>query len=266
MNVRGERRPKTGPWMRPLRVAPIAAAVAIAVLASALANREAARIVTGASALDGVLGTMEARFAVSHIRVEEKVAGDRTVDVARDVDANQADAARLCRILRDGGPTRQGHVERIDDSQLTPLANRICRGVDAFRRLTAARLVAPAAVKRAGSAAETRYDSAFAAVLRDADAARGRLEDIGARQRHRLQLVGGAIVLVLCALIVAAGVVIRRRDRQLAAAAHEREGVLQSAGEGILALDRDGTVQFANAAAAGLLGWPPDELRGRPVG
>jgi PAS domain S-box-containing protein len=39
--------------------------------------------------------------------------------------------------------------------------------------------------------------------------------------------------------------------------------MLESAGEGIVAIDGDGTIRFANATAAALLGWSTDELRGR---
>jgi CHASE3 domain sensor protein len=45
---------------------------------------------------------------------------------------------------------------------------------------------------------------------------------------------------------------------------YERDRVLASVGDGIVRLDAEGTVQFANAAAARLLGYGVDELIGQP--
>ena len=91
-----------------LPVLPIGIAMLVAVLASGLANREAARTAEHASRQEAVLGTVEADLAVSHIRVEELVAGDQTVDAKTDIVANQAKAVGLCRALRERGPHREG--------------------------------------------------------------------------------------------------------------------------------------------------------------
>src|SRR5512139_3615974 len=42
------------------------------------------------------------------------------------------------------------------------------------------------------------------------------------------------------------------------------ELILNAAGEGILALDTEGRITFANPAAARMLGYPADALIGRP--
>jgi diguanylate cyclase (GGDEF)-like protein/PAS domain S-box-containing protein len=49
------------------------------------------------------------------------------------------------------------------------------------------------------------------------------------------------------------------------AARARSELLLESAGEGIFGLDRDGNVGFINAAGAGMLGWPVEHLVGRPM-
>jgi diguanylate cyclase (GGDEF)-like protein/PAS domain S-box-containing protein len=54
-------------------------------------------------------------------------------------------------------------------------------------------------------------------------------------------------------------------ERQLARVSREQEVILESAAEGILGLDHEGKVSFANPAAADLLGWLPDELTGRSI-
>ena len=49
------------------------------------------------------------------------------------------------------------------------------------------------------------------------------------------------------------------RDARLAA-------ILVSIGDGVISTDREGRVEFMNAVAVGLTGWPEEEARGRPIG
>jgi hypothetical protein len=206
---------------RPTQVAPVAAAILLVLLAWVIATRQSALAVAGTTAADGALGTIETRLAVSHIRVEELIAGDRTVDAQRDVLGNQADAARLCRVLREGGPTRYGEIEAVGDDALDDRTARLCTEVETFRELTAQRLRAPEAT-RAGSAAETRYDDAFSELLRTAESVRTRLVDIAASQRRRGEVSQVAVVLVLLVVVATAAVALRRRDRQATEVAGER--------------------------------------------
>lgn len=262
---------KPGAWMamgrrgRRLPLVPIAVVLLVGVLASSVANREAARTAAAESTFGAVLGDLEARLSVSHIRVEERVAGDRTVSVARDIEANQVAAAGLCRSLRDGGPTPAGAVSPSEDADVARLVARICRRVDTFRELTGERLRAPLEERQAGSPAEQRYDAAFASVLEDGATLRTLLQELGAEQRARMQAIQLLVALALAVLVVAAVLVIRRRDRQLAIAGEERDSILRSAGEGILAFGQDGTIRFANPAGAAMLGWQPLELIGLPI-
>jgi hypothetical protein len=203
---------------RPTHLVPVAIAILVVLLAWVFATRQSTLAVAGTTAADGALGTLETRLAVSHIRVEELIAGDRTVDAQRDVLANQADAARLCQVLREGGPTRYGEIEPIDDDALDDRTARLCTGVEMFRELTVQRLRAEPDVRRAGSAAETRYDEAFSDLLGTAESVRDRLVEIAASQRRRGEVSQVAVVLVLLVVIATAGVALRRRDRPAAAA------------------------------------------------
>jgi PAS domain S-box-containing protein len=47
--------------------------------------------------------------------------------------------------------------------------------------------------------------------------------------------------------------------------ARERDRILEYAGEGIYHVDERGRITFANPAAAEMLGWPPEELVGKPA-
>ena len=57
----------------------------------------------------------------------------------------------------------------------------------------------------------------------------------------------------------------KHAEQQLEHVSRQQEVILESAAEGILGLDRDGRVTFANPAAAELLGLEPDELRGQGI-
>jgi PAS domain S-box-containing protein len=48
-------------------------------------------------------------------------------------------------------------------------------------------------------------------------------------------------------------------------AAGRYESILNASGWGIIEVDRDGTIVYANASAAGMLGWSTQELVGQPV-
>ena len=54
-------------------------------------------------------------------------------------------------------------------------------------------------------------------------------------------------------------------EQKLERVSREQDVILASAAEGILGLDTDGCITFVNPAAAELLAWDPQELRGRDV-
>ena len=56
----------------------------------------------------------------------------------------------------------------------------------------------------------------------------------------------------------------KRTEAEIERLAHRNELILDSAGEGIFGLDRDGRITFVNPAAARMLGWDAQELVGRP--
>ena len=57
----------------------------------------------------------------------------------------------------------------------------------------------------------------------------------------------------------------RQAQEALERLSHQHELILTSAGEGIFGQDPEGLATFVNPAAAALLGWPPEELVGRPM-
>ena len=246
---------------RPVRASLIVLAL-VAVTVAVVENHRAAGVVGDASTAEAVLGTMEARFAVSHTWVEERTSGDESVKVQQKVFGNLSGAASLCRVLRDGGESRFGPVRVIDDSEVRGRTQSLCRDMESFRRRTEERLAGGAGP---GSPQDDDYDAAFEAILREVERLRIRLERLGDDGRVRDETTQTAMIVILVGLIGAAGYIIREREQQLTRVAEDRDAVLQSAGDGILAFDRDGEIHFVNAAAAGTLGWSAPELIGRHV-
>jgi signal transduction histidine kinase len=81
-----------------------------------------------------------------------------------------------------------------------------------------------------------------------------------------VSLLLGAAVQGVVALARARRDELLQRARDLHAAEEQKRLILATAGEGILGLDPDLRVTFANPAAASLTGFAPDALVGRPLG
>src|SRR4051794_31462677 len=213
---------------------------------------------------EAVAGGMQADIAVGHVWLEEFLAGDRTIDVNRDIMGNFYAAGGRCRALRDGGASPDGErVAAVRDAPLRVEVVVLCGRLDNLRALTVQRLVRRTA---AGTPADQRYDARFRDALALAEALPGRIRDLSGSERDRLKLIETGAIVLLGATLLLAVAVIRGAQRQVQRLAREREAVLESAGEGILAVDADGRIRFANATAGVLLGWPSDELGGRPAG
>ncbi len=58
---------------------------------------------------------------------------------------------------------------------------------------------------------------------------------------------------------------VEERTRELKRLSRQTEGILRSASDGIIGLDRTGVVSFANAAASAILGYAESDLLGRPT-
>jgi sigma-B regulation protein RsbU (phosphoserine phosphatase) len=210
-----------------------------------------------------VAGGVQADIAVGHVWLEEYIAGDRSIRVNRDVFGNFDNARERCRALLDGGLSPDGgSVAPVDDRQLRGELVAQCRGLDGLRALTVQRV---RRLTPAGSSADQRYDARFRQLLALAERLPRRIRDLSGQDEDRLKLIEtGAIILLGAALLLAVGV-IRAAQRQVERLARERQSVLESAGEGILAIDADGHIRFANATAGVILGWPSRELTGRQV-
>jgi PAS domain S-box-containing protein len=213
---------------------------------------------------EAVAGGVQADIAVGHVWLEEYLVGDRTIEVNRDILGNFDSARGRCVALRDGGPSPDGErVAAVDERALRADLVGLCARLDGLRTLTVQRLVRRTA---AGTPADQRYDARFREALALSEALPGRIRALSGSQEDRLKLIETGAILLLGATLLLAVAVIRGAQRQLERLARDREAVLESAGEGILAVDPDGRIRFANATAGVLLGWPSNELGGMPVG
>jgi PAS domain S-box-containing protein len=239
----------------------IAVLIALVVAAWRL-TVSAQRATARAADREAVAAGVQADIAVGHVWLEEHLAGDRTVDVLRDVRGPVDAAVAGCRALRDGGVVRRQRIPAVEGS-VRPDVVEACRRVDTVRVMTERRLSTGA---QAGTPADRRFDRAFRGALVLVERMPALMRGLSDREEARLRrLEIWAIVALAVALLLAAKL-IRRGERRLARMVQERESVLEFAGEGILALDPDGTIRFANMAASVLLGRRSEELTGRPLG
>ncbi len=240
-----------------------AAMVLVVALAAWRLTVAAGRSLSRTAHWEAVAGGVQADIAVGHVWLEEYLAGDRTIDVNRDILGNFDSARARTRALRDGGPSPGGErVAAVDDPRLRGEVAAVSRRLDDLRALTVQRLARRTV---AGSPADQRYDVRFRAALAQAERLPPRIRELSTSQEDRLKLIETGAILVLGASLLLAAAVIRGARRDAERFAREREAVLEAAGEGILAVDADGRIRFANATAAVLLRWPSGELTGRPV-
>ena len=213
---------------------------------------------------EAVAGGVQADVAVGHVWLEEYLAGDRTISVDRDILGNFDHARARCRALRDGGssPGEGGRVAAVDDPQLRGEVIQLSAKLDDLRALTVQRLARRTA---AGTPADQRYDARFRAALALAERLPLRIRVLSNADENRLKVIETGAIVLLGATLLLAVAIIRAAQRQVERLAREREAVLESAGEGILAIDADGRIRFANATAGVLLGWPSRELAARRI-
>src|SRR4051812_18662477 len=136
-----------------------------------------------AAAWESAAATVQADIAVGHVWLEELLAGDRSVDVRRDVRGPFVAAAAGCRALRDGGRTPDGsRIAAAADEPLRRDVIEACRRVDVVRAMTNRRLAGRTA---AGSPADARYDAAFRSAFALAQGLPQRLRELGGTQEAR---------------------------------------------------------------------------------
>ena len=76
-------------------------------------------------------------------------------------------------------------------------------------------------------------------------------------------LLVSAVIALLIPLVWRVAGSLERSDAERAALARDREAILNSAGNGIFHVDREGRTTFINPAAAQMLGWAEEELVGQ---
>ncbi len=104
------------------------------------------------------------------------------------------------------------------------------------------------------------YDNAVVGVIQ-----------VGLSQQQRTEAINSGILYItlLLLLLLGIGILITRRisahfGRPIKALAEHNRLILNSAGEGIFGLNRNGIMTFVNPAAAAMLGYTPEELTGKP--
>ena len=240
--------------------------VPVCAAAILLAGHLTARTTNRSQAWQAAIVASEARLSMSHLWLEEVLAGDRTVDPRRDVFGNLDFVTRACRALAAGGDPGGGvgRVEPVDDERVRRAVAPGCGQVAALRARTAERLATPDA-HRSGTRADRRYDASFMAMQASFARAARASARLTARNGDRLARINVGAVGFLLALSVVAATMLHRRDRQREELLGRQEQMLATMHDAFITIDSRGDVTGWNPAAAGVFGWRREEVVGRSL-
>ncbi len=197
------------------------------------------------------------RLALAHAGLVDERSGSRTM-LSEARQDNLDRALSVCTdLLNDPDETRAPGVEP-DLSRTRAQLALVCDDLEVVAHLMARLLAGDTHLQQ-------DYDMALALLLRDAEHLRELLADeIRAEQTFLGRLLGARVVFITL-IFAGLAMVLRRRDREQARLALLHRRVLESTADGILGIDRAGTVRFANPAAGSLLGVEVSRLAGRGV-
>ena len=200
--------------------------------------------------------------ALSRLALEELVAGERSVDVRRDVLDPLARATLVTQSMAGlPGPRARGQQPPLPSDRGRQLAAAAYRDLVHYTAITTRRLAmgkAPAVA----TAAEENVDRVLRGVLTDLDRVVAEATVIEDQQRSRARVLVGALLAALLALFAMSMVLVRAHRRSSERATHRWAAVVESAAEGIAWQGSDGTLRTVNPAAAHMLGFTVEELVG----
>ncbi|HEV8687435.1 MAG TPA: ATP-binding protein [Gaiellaceae bacterium] len=187
------------PWL--LDTAVVAAGV-LTIALLVFSTRITSATLDGYTGSKNDLASVKLQIGLSHVWLEEALAGDRSIHVKRDVYAKLAAAHNMCLAMRGKDPD--------------PALSRLCTHLKSLRALAAERWKTRATAT-AGSRKDQRYDAAFNTSLALAGEAEHSLSKKIARARTMVNRINAGIVFGVFLIFGGMLLVVGRRVRQLAA-------------------------------------------------
>ena len=207
--------------------------------------------------------TLQQKLALAHLRLEQAIEGDKSININRDVYGNINEALALCRAMLSGGQTSFGQIVPMEAKERDRL-QVLCKQLQLWRSLTETRWKNPATTQP-GSEVDRLYDAVFNELLQLAEQEREAMNRTLAQDDAMLTWVNTGIILLLLVLFFQLVVVVLRNRRALEAKSAEKELILNSVGDGIYELDSQGKATFVNSATARMTGYAVEELLGQPL-
>lgn len=207
--------------------------------------------------VDELAHNVESSALESHLWLEEHLSADADPALESRAVAELDEAQEACgRLASDAGDG----VLRSAESRA--LAGRLCEQLDRLETLTEQRLSDPEA-HGPGSDLDRVYDEAFDEALALSEDLHDTTEEAVRADVTALTTLVVLLAALLAGVFVVLGFFVRRQGRRLEELTARHTTILDGASDGILGVDRDGRVTFANAAAQQLTGDDADELRDR---
>ncbi len=163
---------------------------------------------------------MELQTTISHLWLEEAIAGDESIDLDRDVHAKLDEASALARALLDGGETKFGPLAPLEEGEARTALVAVERDLAELRRLAGVRWV-HRRDSQPGTATDQAYDALFNVILKQSDASKVALSRHRAGARATSTALLTAVYVFLGVLFAGIVVAVRRTRGVMARRAEE---------------------------------------------
>jgi len=181
--------------------------------------------------LVGVISQIKQATTESHIWLEERLAGDLSVDIGVQVDGLLAHAFADCRVMLDGS-SGITEVSRITDSGTRATVDALCQRIVDLRQVADGRLAGTG--NSAGSALDQKYDQIFREVILLTDESQSAVNRTIDASSREIAIVYNGIAVVV-ATIFGAVILLVRRYRRTAQASNLAHGNAETKARDVLA-------------------------------
>ncbi|MCI0585202.1 MAG: response regulator [Planctomycetes bacterium] len=160
---------------------------------------------------------VQQRISAAHIWFEEALAGDESIDLARDVYARIEGARRLLDAALEGGETELGKIRPVEGPAARENLRATGEKLGRFLGMARARSEARASTGMPGSEQDQRFDALFHEILDGCERIAGDMEGLIERDRRSILLANGGILLLFVALFAGLAAIVVRNRRAMEA-------------------------------------------------
>ncbi|MDQ3783723.1 MAG: PAS domain S-box protein [Actinomycetota bacterium] len=236
----------------------------VAVLLVAYSTRLSSRLAQEGRLLEASSQSLRSGIILSHLWLEEAMAGDDTINLQRQVYGNIFRARTECLAMLNGVSNRGRTLAPMADPMGRATLGKLCARLHSLDQLTRDRLQNRGG-SQAGSPVDQAYDAVFNSILRLAREDREHSSAQIASSEATVERVNALVIVALLGVFSGLALLVRRHHRSLSQLTRRQQLILDSVGEGIYGLDENRRLTFVNPTAARLTGHAPSEVIGKQM-